>query len=81
VECCGRRNSLRSDQSLVRAMMKQRDIPPASPRRSNLLDAEGFPFDAAAAVDLQPMSQCCDFSSATSSRRSGTLGTFPTIFS
>ncbi len=27
VECCGRRNSLRSDQSLVRAMMKQRDIP------------------------------------------------------
>ncbi|TCA85319.1 hypothetical protein E0H65_32935 [Rhizobium leguminosarum bv. viciae] len=42
--------------------MKQRDIAPASPRTSNLLDAEGFPFDAAVAVDLQPMSQCCDFS-------------------
>lgn len=28
-----------------------------------------------------PQSQCCDFSSATSSRRSGALGTFPTIFS
>ncbi len=30
--------------------MKQRDIAHASPRTSNLLVAEGFPFDAAAAV-------------------------------